>query len=117
MLDVLLDANGVWTTSKGHGPGQLRSLPIPGGMAPRRVWRAPRDEELGPFLADRLAAEVSARTSALARLTAAVNLATDDLALQLGDRVRVEMSMYDPSRGRITYRFRDTRRDSEEQPT
>lgn len=85
MLDVLLDANGVWTTSKGHGPGQLRSLPIPGGMAPRRVWRAPRDEELGPFLADRLAAEVSARTSALARLTAAVNLATDDLAVPLRD--------------------------------
>ena len=39
------------------------------------------------------------------------------IRILLGDRVRVEMSMYDPSRGRITYRFRDTRRDSEEQPT
>jgi translation initiation factor IF-1 len=26
----------------------------------------------------------------------------------LGDRVRVEMSMYDPSRGRIVYRFKDS---------
>lgn len=25
----------------------------------------------------------------------------------LGDRVRVEMSMYDPTRGRITYRYKD----------
>lgn len=39
------------------------------------------------------------------------------IRILLGDRVRVEMSLYDPSRGRITYRFRDTRRDSEEQPT
>ncbi|MBZ0296906.1 MAG: translation initiation factor IF-1 [Anaerolineae bacterium] len=26
----------------------------------------------------------------------------------LGDKVKVEMSMYDPTRGRITYRYRDT---------
>jgi translation initiation factor IF-1 len=26
----------------------------------------------------------------------------------LGDRVRVEMSMYDPTRGRITYRYKDS---------
>lgn len=25
----------------------------------------------------------------------------------LGDKVKVEMSMYDPTRGRITYRYRD----------
>ncbi len=39
------------------------------------------------------------------------------IRILLGDRVRVEMSMYDPSRGRITYRFRDTRRDSDEATT
>lgn len=31
------------------------------------------------------------------------------IRILLGDRVRVEMSMYDPSRGRITYRYRDGR--------
>jgi translation initiation factor IF-1 len=36
------------------------------------------------------------------------------IRILLGDRVRVEMSMYDPSRGRITYRFRETRRDSDQ---
>jgi translation initiation factor IF-1 len=36
------------------------------------------------------------------------------IRILLGDRVRVEMSMYDPSRGRITYRYRDSRRESEE---
>jgi translation initiation factor IF-1 len=35
------------------------------------------------------------------------------IRILLGDRVRVEMSVYDPSRGRINYRFRD-RRDSDE---
>jgi translation initiation factor IF-1 len=39
------------------------------------------------------------------------------IRILLGDRVRVEMSMYDPPRGRITYRFRDTRRDSDEPAT
>ncbi len=29
------------------------------------------------------------------------------IRILLGDRVRVEMSMYDPTRGRITYRYRD----------
>ena len=29
------------------------------------------------------------------------------IRIALGDRVRVEMSMYDPSRGRIIYRHRD----------
>lgn len=32
------------------------------------------------------------------------------IRILLGDRVRVEMSMYDPSRGRIIYRHRDTMR-------
>jgi translation initiation factor IF-1 len=37
------------------------------------------------------------------------------IRILLGDRVRVEMSLYDPSRGRITYRYRDGRgRDGEE---
>jgi len=38
------------------------------------------------------------------------------IRILLGDRVRVEMSVYDPARGRINYRFRDVRRDSDEQP-
>lgn len=29
------------------------------------------------------------------------------IRIALGDRVKVEMSMYDPTRGRITYRGRD----------
>jgi len=29
------------------------------------------------------------------------------IRILLGDRVRVEMSVYDPSRGRITYRYKD----------
>jgi len=36
------------------------------------------------------------------------------IRILLGDRVRVELSVYDPSRGRITYRYRDGRRDGEE---
>ncbi len=32
------------------------------------------------------------------------------IRILLGDRVRVEMSMYDPARGRITYRYRDGQR-------
>lgn len=31
------------------------------------------------------------------------------IRILLGDRVKVEMSMYDPSRGRIVYRHRDNR--------
>jgi translation initiation factor IF-1 len=34
------------------------------------------------------------------------------IRILLGDRVKVEMSMYDPSRGRIIYRHRDTSRRS-----
>ena len=32
------------------------------------------------------------------------------IRILLGDRVKVEMSMYDPSRGRIIYRYRDNQR-------
>ncbi|RMG89764.1 MAG: translation initiation factor IF-1 [Chloroflexi bacterium] len=32
------------------------------------------------------------------------------IRILLGDRVRVEMSTYDPSRGRIVYRYRDSQR-------
>ena len=32
------------------------------------------------------------------------------IRILLGDRVKVEMSAYDPTRGRITYRYRDPRR-------
>ncbi|MDX2163155.1 MAG: translation initiation factor IF-1 [bacterium] len=32
------------------------------------------------------------------------------IRILLGDRVRLEMSMYDPTRGRITYRYRDNQR-------
>lgn len=30
------------------------------------------------------------------------------IRILLGDRVKVEMSVYDPTRGRITYRYRDS---------
>ena len=36
------------------------------------------------------------------------------IRILLGDRVRVEMSMYDPSRGRITYRYREGQRSIDE---
>lgn len=36
------------------------------------------------------------------------------IRILLGDRVRVEMSMYDPSRGRITYRYREGQRTIDE---
>jgi translation initiation factor IF-1 len=32
------------------------------------------------------------------------------IRILLGDRVKVEMSVYDPSRGRITFRYRDAAR-------
>jgi translation initiation factor IF-1 len=35
------------------------------------------------------------------------------IRILLGDRVRVEMSVYDPSRGRITYRYREGQRPGE----
>ena len=37
------------------------------------------------------------------------------IRILLGDRVKVEMSMYDPSRGRIIYRYRDGQRAAEEE--
>ena len=36
------------------------------------------------------------------------------IRILLGDRVRLEVSAYDMSRGRITYRFRDNQRGGEE---
>jgi translation initiation factor IF-1 len=36
------------------------------------------------------------------------------IRILLGDKVRVEMSTYDPTRGRITYRHRDGRGGEEE---
>jgi translation initiation factor IF-1 len=36
------------------------------------------------------------------------------IRILLGDRVKVEMSMYDPTRGRIIYRHKDGRSDEEE---
>ena len=36
------------------------------------------------------------------------------IRILLGDRVKVEMSMYDPTRGRIVYRYRDGQRAEEE---
>jgi translation initiation factor IF-1 len=39
------------------------------------------------------------------------------IRILLGDRVKVEMSMYDPNRGRITYRYRDNRREGEDAPS
>lgn len=38
------------------------------------------------------------------------------IRILLGDKVRVEMSMYDPSRGRIVYRYRDGRSGGDEMP-
>lgn len=38
------------------------------------------------------------------------------IRILLGDRVRVEMSIYDPARGRITYRYKDGQRGHEEEP-
>ena len=36
------------------------------------------------------------------------------IRILLGDRVRVEMSVYDPARGRITYRYREGQRSIED---
>jgi translation initiation factor IF-1 len=38
------------------------------------------------------------------------------IRILLGDKVRVEMSMYDPARGRIVYRYRDGQKGPEEEP-
>jgi translation initiation factor IF-1 len=37
------------------------------------------------------------------------------IRILLGDRVRVEMSIYDPTRGRITYRYKDGQRRGDEE--
>ncbi|MEZ4670496.1 MAG: translation initiation factor IF-1 [Anaerolineae bacterium] len=37
------------------------------------------------------------------------------IRILLGDRVKVEMSVYDPSRGRITYRHKDSIRGDREE--
>ena len=37
------------------------------------------------------------------------------IRILLGDRVRVEMSVYDPARGRITYRYKDGQRGREDE--
>lgn len=37
------------------------------------------------------------------------------IRILLGDRVRVEMSVYDPSRGRITYRYREGQRAADDE--
>lgn len=85
MLDALLDADGLWSTSRGSGAGELRSLPTADGMAPGRVWPLPTDGRLAPFLSEALRADASPRAIALARLTLAVRAATGDLAIPLPD--------------------------------
>jgi translation initiation factor IF-1 len=37
------------------------------------------------------------------------------IRILLGDKVRVEMSMYDPTRGRIIYRYRDGKPETTEE--
>jgi translation initiation factor IF-1 len=37
------------------------------------------------------------------------------IRILLGDKVRVEMSMYDPTRGRIIYRYRDGKPEATEE--
>ena len=39
------------------------------------------------------------------------------IRILLGDKVKVEMSMYDPTQGRITYRYRDPGATHEEEMT
>jgi len=80
-LNLFLDREGLWTTVPGAGPGRMRSVPTPGGMAPGRVWRRPVDPGLGSWLADHLddaAATPSAGALALARLTALAIRAADE---------------------------------------
>ncbi|HYN55619.1 MAG TPA: DEAD/DEAH box helicase [Motilibacterales bacterium] len=84
-MDLLLDRDGLWTTAPGDGPATMRSLPVPGGMAPGRVWATPIDARLGPVVADLLdpgsvgsPGPPSLRAVALARLTAAAVRAADE---------------------------------------
>ncbi len=66
-----MDRDGLWTTAPGVGPGAMRSLPVPGGMAPGRVWAVPVDVEVGTRLADLLdAPSAEAGTAPTARAVA-----------------------------------------------
>ncbi len=77
-VDVILDHEGLWTTAAGQGSGQLRSLPVPGGMKRGQLWKRRVDAEFPVWLADVLASETSARTVALGRLVPAALRAADN---------------------------------------
>jgi superfamily II DNA or RNA helicase len=77
-VDLFLDRDGLWSTAPGDGPGVLRSVAVPGGMAPGRVWQLPVEAQLGPWVADLLdpalgsyPAAPTVRAVALGRLVAA----------------------------------------------
>ena len=84
-MDLLLDRDGLWCTAPGGGPGVLRSVPVPGGMAPGRVWGVPVDAQLGSRVADLLdpasgssPGPPTVRAVALGRLLAAAFRAAAD---------------------------------------
>ena len=84
-MDLLLDRDGLWCTAPGDGPGVLRSVPVPGGMAPGKVWAVPVDAQLGPCVADLLdpasgssPGTPTVRAVALGRLVAAAFRAAAD---------------------------------------
>ncbi|MGB7979663.1 MAG: DEAD/DEAH box helicase [Candidatus Nanopelagicales bacterium] len=85
VVDLFVDQDGLWTTAPGTGPGAMRSLPVPGGMAPGRVWAVPVDVQVGPRVADLVAAPASgsgaqptARAVTLGRLVATALRAASD---------------------------------------
>ena len=80
-VDVVIDEVGVWTTAKGGGPGTLRPVPEPGGISRKRLWRLPVDGAFCQWLAQALAQNPSARTTALGRLTIATIAACDERAV------------------------------------
>ncbi len=103
-MDLLLDRDGLWCTAPGESPGVLRSIPIPGGMAPGRVWSVPVDAQLGPWLADLLdpasrgrpgphpvsrdsPGPATVRAVALGRLVAAASRAAADHPVPIPGRV------------------------------